>query len=162
VEEWKRFAAEQGALLKNPVAAKTAMQTKSQIVANVLKGVTNADNINDFNRRLDTEIAQLEEKTKSKASSADIRRMADELYLDGEVRGKPLGHSYDPDKRVYEMRPGEVFFLSDLDDIPDLVIDRFKQSYINSKGTVPSDEQLLEAYNNYINERYGTKWAGTK
>lgn len=133
---------------KDP-AQRTALRTRSQIVSGDLKAAglaKNTDAVALFNRRMDEEILALEQRTGKKAQPQEIQAISDRLLIAGEVVGSVI----DPDKRFFQVEPGEDFFISDVDEIPQAQMTGFKGALERFLGRPASDDEVVDEYNSYL------------
>lgn len=153
--DWRSFSNRQARIIseKDP-ADKTAQRTRSQIVTQELKGakITSNEDIALFNRKLDERIEALELTLPKgqKATPDQIRKITDELLLEGEIKGGEY-NPFDPDRRRFEVKEGETFFLDEVSDIPAAHLARFRTKMKEKSGKDPTDAEVLEMYNKYLN-----------
>ncbi len=100
-----------------------------------------------LNRRVDERIGLLESESGKKATSAQVQEIVDRLVIDGEIEGKWFN---DPDRRFFEVKDGEKFFISDVDSIPENDLVNLKESFKRQYGSEPTEEEIILNYNEFI------------
>lgn len=151
---WQSWSDRQGALARaGESSVKTAMRTRSQIVTQDLKAaeIKSAEDIALFNRRIDEEIEALETRTGKKAGSADIQGISDRLLVSGEIRGSSfLGIGVDPNRRAFQVKPGEEFFIEEITDIPQSQIEDLRAAFKRANRRDGTNDELVEIYNEFL------------
>ena len=162
IPDWKAMSHEQGAVLDNKTpAAKTAMRTRAQIVSDAWKGIKDKDHKRqaEMSKDLDVLIQELEatKKNGEKASSPEIQQFVDRLMLDGEYKGSTMFN--DPDVRLFETPPGKTFFLqpNQIHKIPRYDRLLMIEAFTRNKGRAPTDTEVVEWYNVWLNKHYVPK-----
>ncbi len=149
---WQVWSDRQGSISKaaepTTPAVRTALRTRVQIVKSDLDaaGVTSDKKVNQFNTMLDELIGAYEAEAGKKAGSAEIQGFVDHLLIEGEKTGMII----DPDIRLFEAGVGDEFFIEDVDQIPTKDLAPFKASMEKSLGRAASDDEVVEAYNDWL------------
>ena len=137
----------------NP-SARTALQTRTQIVTSALKVANLNDNdVYEFNSKLDIALAQIEATNGGKKpTSTEIREQVDLLLIDGEYVSKK-GYGAGPDIRAFALPKGEKFVRwAKVSDVPDEIMEKMKKAAQSYKVNM-TEQQLLDRYNEQITRR---------
>lgn len=141
---------------KQPV---TAQRSRSQIVEQALKAAgkhKNAKAVMGFNRLVDEWISDLEaSKPKGqKATPEEIQTIVDRLMSDVEVKGRYWWWP-DPDRKLFQTEEGETPFVEGVEQIPERDRKELEAALTNSFGRKPTDEEVIEVWNDFIQEKFG-------
>lgn len=146
----------------NPVSTQ-GMRTRTQIINDVTKG-WNHDRVVALDERLDEEVAALKaSKPKGyRPENIEIKRLVDRLLIDGEIKGTKW-QIHDPNRKLFEVKAGEVFFVDSFSGIKDQkFIDAARARY--GKGAPKqlgpegiTDDQILARYNRHIGGKAPSK-----
>lgn len=108
-----------------------------------------------FYRSFEERLRLFEEQEKREAKPEEMQSIIDALLVGGEVQGGGLWGLTDPDKRVFELEPGEVGqFVVDYDEIPPAEITKITAA-LERKGLPTSEDVIAQVYRDNILKKAG-------
>lgn len=161
----KKFADQAATFQRDPTTTKRATdQTRSSLMTqaeNMLgldpaKSDTDAKSLYKLNKALDGQIAVYMANNKKEPDGDAMRKMIDDLIMEGHVEGA----LYDgPSKPVFEMTPAEIsdatFFAGSVKELPQEALPVITRGFRNIYKMSPDEEGAVSFYNDMLRIQAG-------
>lgn len=152
----EKFSNLQGALQRGGADASDArsgLRTRAQIISGAAKALRlNDEQEYNLSRAVDDRLASM---TPEERKSADIQDIVDDLIVEGTTASPDAW--LQPTRPLFETPVSErgQFRVIDVEDIPAQDRDELALVLRDANGRVPTDEEMLAAYNRYLQAQLG-------